>query len=122
MTGSVKPYTITKTREVVSGYSLNLNYEFNQIVIDINGNYPNLKSFNCNIAFITTDREIRLYYFITDYRKSDWDRREINKRYQWNVKEFLIINKEEIKGFTLSINGDINKRILSYIDEKFKFK
>lgn len=121
-TANAKPYTITKTREVVSGYRLNIDYEFNQIVIDINGKYPNLISFNCNVAFITTDREIRLYYFITDYRKSDWDNREINKRYQWNVKEFLIINKKEIKDFTQSINDDINKRILSYIEEKFKLK
>lgn len=121
-TANAKPYTITKTREVVSGYRLNINYEYNQIIIDINGNYPNLKSFNCSVAFITTDREIRLYYFITDYRKSDWDRRQINIRYQWNVKEFFIINRNEIKEFTLSINDDINKKILNYIEEKFKFK
>lgn len=57
----VKPYTITKNREVIDGYSLTAGYPYQQIIVDINSKYPNLASYNCTIAFITSDRKIKLY-------------------------------------------------------------
>lgn len=114
------PYTITKTRKVINGYRNTVTLPFEQISIDLNRNYSNLDSYNCTIAFIVSDRKIRIYYYITNYQMKDWEKRVLNRRYQWNVAEFDVVYFDNILIFIKSIVDDINNRIIKDIESKLK--
>lgn len=116
----IQPYTITKTRKVINGFRNTVNLPFEQISIDINRNYSNLHSYNCTVAFIVSDRKIRIYYFITNYQMKDWETRILNERYQWNVQEFDVVDSNNILDFIKNIANDINNRIIKDIESKFK--
>jgi hypothetical protein len=119
---NLEPYTVKKTRKVVSGYRNAVALPFEQIVIDVNRKYPNLDSYNCTIAFILSDRKIRIYYFITNYQMKDWEKRVLNKRYQWNVAEFDVVDSDNILNFFKSVIDAINNRIVKDIESKFKLE
>jgi hypothetical protein len=114
-----KPYTITKKREVITGYSLSENYPYEHISIDINSNYPNISSYKCTIAFVNSDRKIKLYYFISNYIRENWKNRSLNSRFDWNATEFNLIENNQIIDFIKTINKSINQRIISDIKRQF---
>lgn len=114
-----KPYTITKTRNVIDGYELDENYPYKHISIEINSKFPNINSYNCTIAFLTSDRKIRLYYFISNYIRKNWSDRNLNPRYEWNVAEFNLIEKNQIIDFVKVINNEICQRIELDIKRQF---
>lgn len=116
---NAKPYTITKTRNAIEGYELNENYPYEHISIEINSNFPNINSYNCTIAFLTSDRKMRLYYFISNYIKKNWNERDLNPRYEWNVAEFSLIEKKQIIDFIKAINNEICQRIELDIKRQF---
>jgi hypothetical protein len=115
-----KPYTITKKREVIDGYELKENYPYEHISIEVNANYPNINSYNCTIAFVTSDRKIKLYYFISNYIKENWNKRTLNSRYEWDANEFNLIDSVQIIEYIKSINVAINQRITSDIKRQFE--
>lgn len=117
---NVKPYTITKTRNVIEGYKLDENYPYEHISIEINSNFPNINSYNCTIAFLASDRKMRLYYFISNYIKKNWNERDLNPRYEWNVAEFNLFEKNQIIDFIKVINSEICLRIELDIKRQFE--
>jgi Caspase domain. len=115
-----EPYTVTKSRDVIIGYSLNIYFPYVQIIIQANSLYQNIDSYNCTIAFVTSDREIKLYYFISNYQKENWKDRKLNARFEWNANEFQLRDKAAIFEFIESINKNLNVRIVQDLNRQFK--
>lgn len=121
MTGTqTQPYNITKTRQVIDGYTLTADYPYEQIIIKLESKFPNIASYNCTIAFVTSDRKIKLYYFITDYSRKNWTERKLNNRFEWNATELSLKDNTEIKRFIISINEKINEKIINDIKRLFE--
>lgn len=110
-----QPYTVTKTRKEISGYYITTKYPYEQIRIDINSKYPNLTSFNCSIFFVSNDRKIRFYWFLTSYIKKSWSEKDLDTRFNWNIFEFEFVELESIKQNLVNINIEINKLIDNHI-------
>lgn len=115
-----EPYTVTKKRDVIIGYSLNIASPFVQIIIQVNSQYQNIDSYNCTIAFVTSDRDIKLYYFISNYKRENWKDRKLNTRFEWNANELQLKDKERIFDFIKSINLNLNIRIVQDLNRQFE--
>lgn len=112
-----QPFTVTKTRKEISGYYLTTKYPFEQIKIDIKSKYPNLNSFNCSIFFISNDRKIRFYWFLTSYIKKSWSEQDLDTRFNWNIFEYEFVELEIIDQNLKKINAEINKLLDNHIQK-----
>lgn len=117
-----QPYTVTKTRKQISGYYHTTKYPYEQIRIDIQGKYPNLNSFHSSIYFISNDRKIRFYWFLTSYIKKSWTDKDVDTRFNWNIFEFEFVELESIKQNFININSEINKLIENHIHKVIEKK
>ncbi len=119
---SDKPYKVEKERQVINGYSLNAQYEYEQLIVKLESNYPNITSYQVLIAFLSSDRDIRLYYFLTNYIKKSWIGKELNDRYEWDATDFELVNEEDIYSYIKGFNKKINEKIRLDLSLKLKQK
>lgn len=108
---SDKPYKVEKERQVVNGYSLDAQYEYEQLIVELESNYPNINSYQVLIAFLCSDRDIRLYYFFTNYIKKSWTNKELNDRHEWDAADFELIDEEDIYSYIRGLSKNINEKI-----------
>lgn len=112
--------TVTKYRNEVIGFDLNFNVPFKAIKINCDSKYPNIFSYNCTIVYIVSKRDIKFYYFFTQYIEENWDAREVSSNFKWISIEQRIKNKSEVLNIIKKIFDDFNLYILNILNNKYK--
>ena len=112
---------ISKYKLQINGFEQNIEVPFKTISIDFIGNFPNLLSYNCKIIFLLSLKNIRFFYFITNYIIENWDNRKINTSdLDWITSEFKITDNKSILLGINEIKGKFETRINKDLIEKFK--
>ena len=95
---------------VLSGYELLFeDVPFKTVSIDFLGRFPNIKSYQCNIALLISKKQITFFYSILQYIENGWDSKILDtEKIKWTYTNSKIANNESIlhclKGIYLAIN------------------
>ena len=114
--------TVTKYRNDITGFDLNFDVSFKAIKINCNSKYPNASSYNCTIVYLVSKKDIKFYYFFTQYIEENWESRRINSNFKWISSEQRIKNTSEVLSIIKKIFDDFNLYILSILNSKYKNK
>lgn len=109
---------------VLSGYELLFeDVPFKAVSIDFMGKYPNIKSYQCNIAFLISKKQITFFYSILQYLENGWDSKILDtEKIKWTYIDSKIANNESILNCLKGIYIALNNRIKSDIHIQFGLK
>ncbi|MEX8547495.1 MAG: caspase family protein [Mucilaginibacter sp.] len=102
-----------------AGFDLEIEVPYKTIIFDLDSNFPNIDSNTCRIIYLLSKRQIRFFYFITNFETKNWDERTINKRIEWFYSEHLINDTTGIIDGVKKIYNLLETKSRKEIDEKF---
>jgi hypothetical protein len=114
------PKTVTRYRNDVTGFDLNFDVPFKVIKINCNSKYPNISSYNCTVVYLVSKKDIKFYYFFTQYVEENWESRRISSNFKWISVEQRIKNASEVLSVIKKIFDDFNLYILNILNSKYK--
>lgn len=99
----------------LSGYELLIDdIPFKAISVEIIRKFPNLKSYQCNIVFLVSRREISFFYVIIPYLEDGWDSMTLDReKIKWTYTTKKIAYQDSILEGLKSITEKINDVIKS---------
>ncbi|QDW21160.1 caspase family protein [Flavobacterium sp. KBS0721] len=90
---------------------------FNFLTIELQSKFPNLKSYQSNIALLVSKKELTFFHSIFTYKESGWDLEKLETvRGKWLYTTNLIADQSDIKDGIEVIFDEINKVITADID------
>ncbi|MFC5528343.1 caspase family protein [Cohnella yongneupensis] len=116
---SEKKKNVTKTREIITGYSTTYEYPYKAIRIIAKPKYENLQWYNCSLLFITSKNNIRLFYFCSNYDESNWSNRSINNNFDWKTVEVKLKDNQKISETLNKILSEYTYYILAPLVERY---
>ena len=105
----------------INGFDQKIDIPFKAISIDILGAYPNLTGYNCVVIFLLSKKNIRFFYFISNYIEQNWENKKVNtKGLEWSTTEQKITDSVAIQEAIKVINLKFQTKIQEDLAEKFK--
>lgn len=86
---SLYPYenvTITKTRQIVSGFRSTHERDLSSVRILAKPKFPNLKWHDLHVTFVYSKTEIRFFYLMSTLREDNWDTPSRRGSCKWRMK------------------------------------
>ncbi len=80
-----------------NGFELEVEVPYKTIVINLNSKFPNVDSYTARIVYLISQKNIRLFYFITNYEVKNWDDRKLNPRIEWVSTEHLMSDETDVE-------------------------
>lgn len=109
--------------EYLSGYDLLIDSSFKAITIGVSSKFPNLKSYQCNVVFLISKKEISFFYSILQYIEEGWDSKTLDvDKIKWTYSIKKIANEISIETGIRGIVSAINDRITTDINSQFGLK
>lgn len=98
---------------VLNGYEFLLeDAPFTCLTIEVERKYPNLRSYQCNIAFLVSKKQIYFFYSILPYLESGWNTKHLDlMELKWNYSHAKIAVESSIKDNIRHVYGSIEKKI-----------
>lgn len=110
-----------KYKTQVIGFEQNIEVPFKTISIDFIGKYPNITNYNCKIIFLLSLKNIRFFYFITNYLIENWDNQKLNiNDIEWTTSEYKITNLDSLKSGIDLIKDKFQSKIKKDLTDRFK--
>lgn len=107
---------------VRNGFELELEVPYKSIFITLNSNFPNVDSLTSRVVYLLSRKQIRLFYFITNFEMKNWDERKINSKIEWFTTEYLLKDKDSIVVGLRKILTQMEENATKELDEKFNKK
>ena len=104
---------------VKNGFDIEIEVPFKSIVFNLNSKYPNVESLTARVIYLVSQKQIRYFYFITNFITKNWDERKLNSEIEWFFTEHPIHKKEEIVNGIKKIYLNLEKKTSTYLEEKF---
>ena len=108
----------------ISGYELLIEeVPFRAVSIELLGKFPNIKSYQCNVALLVSKKHIYFFYTILQYLESGWDSKTLDtEKIVWTYTSSKIANNQSILEGLKNIYLAINDKIKSDINIQFGLK
>lgn len=108
----------------LSGYlSLIEDAPFNAISIELLSKFPNLKSYQCNIALLISKKQISFFYVIIPYLENGWDSKKLDvEKIKWTYSTKKIADNDSLLEGQKNVTLAINDKIKSDINVQFGLK
>lgn len=108
----------------LSGYELLVeDVPFKAVSIELLGKFPNIKSYQSNIAILISKRELTFFYTILQYVENSWESKSLDtEKIKWTYTNSKIANNKSISNGLKQIYVAINDRIKSDIQSQFGLK
>jgi len=104
---------------VKNGFDIEIEVPFKSIIFNLNSKYPNVESFTARAIYLVSQKQIRYFYFITNFITKNWDERKLNNEIEWFFTEHPIHKKEEVFNGITKIYKNLEKKVNTYLEEKF---
>lgn len=103
------------------GFDLNMEVPFKSVSIDLVSNYPNISSYRSDILYFISKKNIRFFYFTTNFIDKNWDEKDLNyKSIKWFTTEYIIGKEADVIYGLEKILDSIQNQIIGDLEEKFK--
>lgn len=109
-----------KYKNVLNGFDLDFDVPYNTICINILSKFPNIDSYTCRAVFLISNRQLRFFYFVTNFEERNWDDKFINTEFDWVTDSYDFKNIESIYNGSKLIFETAIARIEKDLGEKFK--
>ncbi|REH48889.1 caspase domain-containing protein [Tenacibaculum gallaicum] len=104
---------------IKSGFDIEIDVPFKSIIFNLNSKYPNVESFTARAIYLVSQKQIRYFYFVTNFITKNWDERKLNSEIEWFFTEHPIYNKEEVVDGIKKVYKNLEKKATIYLEEKF---
>jgi hypothetical protein len=104
---------------VKDGFELEVEVPYKSLVFDLNSKYPNIDSYTGRIVYFISKRQIRFFYFITNYITKNWDERQINAKIEWFSSEYPISDKTIVLEGLRKIYDLLEAKAIKDLEDKF---
>lgn len=105
---------------IISGFELEVEVPYKTIVFNLISKFPNIESYTCRIVFLLSKKQIRFFYFFTNFETKNWDERKLNAKIEWLTSEYPLQNKELILVELRKIFNNLVAKAKKDIEERFK--
>lgn len=107
---------------VMNGFELEVEVPYKTIIFTLNSKFPNIDSYTARIVYLLSKKQIRFFYFLTNFETKNWDERKLNPKIEWFTSEYPLKDEAIImeglkKIFTLLI-----EKVKKELEEKFASK
>lgn len=108
---------------ILTGYELQVESDYKAITIEISSKYPNVKSYQCNIAILISKKELTFFYSILQYLEKGWNNKSLDtEKLKWTYSTTKIAQNSSIKNGIKTIYSAINNKIQTDINTQFGIK
>lgn len=111
--------TVTKYRDVISGYENTANLSYDLIEIDSEPQLPNIPKMRCTVAIIISKTSIVLFRSFTRYEELDWNSKKLIQNVDWSYSIHSFKNTKEIIDQVNDIYEGFTSYIIDYLEAKF---
>lgn len=109
-----------KYKKVLSGFELDVDVPYKTICLNFLSKFPNINSYTCRIVFLISNKQLRFFYFITNFEEKNWDDKYLNHEFDWVTANYDFKNIDNIySGAKIIFDATVSK-ITSDLEEKFK--
>jgi len=113
--------TVTRQRQVVTGYRLTQDMEFFAFRITAEPKFENLKWHDCHVAFVFSKTEVRFFYLFSAFKEINWEERTRKPSENWRMLVAPLKDQTQINDalkhialeFEYYIVGPIKQRYLA---------
>ena len=111
-------------RMVLTGYKFLIeDAPFSAVRIEITSKFPNLKSYQCNVALLISKKEISFFYTVLNYLEDGWETKKLNlEKIKWTYNNSKIASEESMLRGLKGVYESINDRIKLDINNQFGLK
>lgn len=107
-------------RLIIDGYTQLIDIPYNAISIEIKSKFPNIKSYQSNIALLVSKKQLTFFYNILDYKEIDWDNKElITENLKWTYANSKITQNDSIQNRINTLWSFVNDKIKTDINIQF---
>ncbi|WP_425446393.1 hypothetical protein [Dethiothermospora halolimnae] len=94
-----------------------LDIVFHSLKLRANPKFPSVCPYQCNVIFLISRYNLRLFYSFISFKEVSWDSYEPSYLSKWNSIEFMYHNYEErkkdISNISIEFNSSVEKHIRS---------
>jgi hypothetical protein len=112
----------TEYEWVRNGFELEVEVPFKTIIFTLNSKFPNIESYTARVVYLLSKKQIRFFYFITNFETKNWDERKLNTKIEWLTSEYPLKDKEKIIEGLNKIFTQLTDKVKKEIEEKFANK
>lgn len=114
----VLTHSLISLASPIEGIRSDLDIPFKSIIINADPQHPNIRRYNCTIAFIASKTDIRFFFYYTFYKEVAWGNFSLNENIQWETENAEIKDSEKVKEIIIKIlNG-----FFEYIDASVRMQ
>jgi len=110
---------VTKQRKVIVGIELTETLPYNHIELVANPKYPNIDAYALHVVFVLSKTDIRLFYFISNYIETGWDKRTLNNDIKWQTACAKLKEQSELEVIVSDMMDEFKHKIIEFVQEKF---
>ncbi len=112
----------TEYEWVENGFELEVEVPFKTIVFTLNSKFPNIESYTARIVYLLSKKQIRFFYFLTNFETKNWDERKLNSKIEWFTTEYPLKDSDKIMEGLNKIFTQLIDKVKKEIEEKFANK
>ncbi|WP_029275102.1 caspase family protein [Pedobacter borealis] len=112
----------TEYEWVRNGFELEVEVPFKTIIFTLNSKFPNIESYTARVVYLLSKKQIRFFYFITNFETKNWDERKLNTKIEWLTSEYPLKDEEKIIEGLNKIFAQLTDKVKKEIEEKFANK
>jgi hypothetical protein len=102
-----------------NGFELEVEVPYKTIIFTLNSKFPNIESYTGRILYLLSKKQIRFFYFFTNFETKNWDERKLNTKIEWFTSEHSLNNKVEILDGLNKIFLQLVEKAKKDIEERF---
>ena len=106
---------------VLNGFELEVEVPYKTIIFTLNSKFPNIESYTARVVYLLSKKQIRFFYFLTNYETKNWDERKLNNKTEWLTSEYQLKDYENIIEGLNNIFHQLIDKIKKDLEEKFDF-
>jgi hypothetical protein len=104
---------------VRTGFELEVEVPFKTIVFTLNSKFPNIESYTARVVYLLSKKQIRFFYFLTNFETKNWDERKLNTKIEWFTTEYPLKDSDKIMEGLNNIFSQLINKVKKEIEEKF---
>ncbi len=112
-------YYETRTRNVLSGLETTAKIAFDTIRIIAEPKFLNLLPFECVIVFVLSKKEIRFFYYYSNFRELNWKDRKIERNVSWLTSKTEMKDRKNIWNAMNNIQNNYVDFVLEETRKRF---
>ena len=107
---------------VRNGFEIEVEVPYKTIIFTLDSKFPNIESYTARIIYLLSKKQIRFFYFLTNFETKNWDEKKINTKIEWFSSEYPLKDKAKIIGGLHKIFNELSDKAKKEIEEKFSNK